>query len=155
NARATAFGEDQKQPSGQTLLVTWGGMTPAYCSPEQAAIHAKKKAGVPREQWPKLTRRTDLWSWAVSVLEMFLGRVAWPSGSVAHLGLKREAEDPRIPPMPAALQDLLQRCLQSRPEERPHDVSQVADDLREIYLQVTGQPYPRERPRAEDLLADT
>ena len=35
-----------------------------------------------------LTRRSDLWSWAVSMLEMFLGRdedgdLYWQSGSVA------------------------------------------------------------------------
>jgi WD40 repeat protein/serine/threonine protein kinase len=155
NARATAFGEDQEQPAGLTLRATWGGMTPAYCSPEQAAILARKQAGVSRAQWPKLTRRTDLWSWAVSVLEMFLGGVAWPSGSMAHHYLRRQAEDPRIPPMPAALQELLQRCLQPRPEDRLHDLAQVADALREIYRQATGRTYARERPSAADLLADT
>src|SRR5207249_3836810 len=44
--------------AGASILVSVGGMTPAYCSPEQAR-------GAP------LSRKTDLWSWAVSILEMF------------------------------------------------------------------------------------
>ena len=50
-------------------------MTPAYCSPEQANSE-------------KLTRKTDIWSWAVSVLEMFTGDVTWPSGTVAGEALE-------------------------------------------------------------------
>ncbi len=72
-AKAVAFDAKEQRPVEATLLATWGGMTPAYCSPEQAEIAARMMAGRPREQLPKLTRRTDVWSWAVSVLEMFLG----------------------------------------------------------------------------------
>src|SRR5262249_17857278 len=43
---------------GNTILVSGRGMTPAYCSPEQA------------EAKP-LGRPSDIWSWAVLVLEMF------------------------------------------------------------------------------------
>ena len=53
-----------------------GGATPAYMSPEQSS-------GVP------LTRRTDVWSFAVSVLEMFLGRREW----VARARCRKAAED--------------------------------------------------------------
>jgi WD40 repeat protein len=155
NARAKAFGEDQEPPEGHTLLATYGGMTQAYCSPEQAAIAAQRKAGAPLEGLPKLTRRTDVWSWAVSVLEMFLGRIAWPSGSVAHIGLKREAEDPRIPKMPDTVRELLQRCLQQRPDDRPHDLKEVGDVLQGIYQEVTDERCPREMPRAAEAVADT
>jgi hypothetical protein len=72
-AKAIASGEVEHGPAGQTLLATGAGMmTPAFCSPEQADIMAMKKGGIPSERWPKLTRRTDTWSWAVSVLHMFL-----------------------------------------------------------------------------------
>ena len=58
-ARALA-GETPISSAGQSILVTSGGMTPAYCSPEQAN-------GKP------LSRKTDIWSWAISVFEMFVG----------------------------------------------------------------------------------
>ncbi len=48
--------------AGQSILISCGGMTPAYCSPEQAAGR-------------RLSRKTDVWSWGVSVLEMFIGEV--------------------------------------------------------------------------------
>src|SRR6266498_3867772 len=47
-------------PNSQSVLVSVGGMTQAYCSPEQAAKQP-------------LSRKTDIWSWGVSVLDMFYG----------------------------------------------------------------------------------
>jgi WD40 repeat protein/serine/threonine protein kinase len=154
NARAE-LAEQGERPASLSLLATWGGMTPKYCSPEQAGIEAKQKAGVSRKQWPKLTRRTDIWSWAVSVLEMFLGEAPWPSGSVADHYLKTQVEGLRIPQMCPAMAELLHCCLQPRPEDRPHDLLEVAGTLQTIYLQVTGKAYPREAPRAAELLADS
>jgi WD40 repeat protein/serine/threonine protein kinase len=49
---------------------SFGVMTPAYRSPEQAK-------GQP------LSRQSDIWSWAVSILEMFAGKVFWESGEKA------------------------------------------------------------------------
>jgi hypothetical protein len=44
-----------------------GLLTPEYYSPEQAEAKA-------------LTPQTDMWSWVVSVLEMFKGGVTWLTG---------------------------------------------------------------------------
>src|SRR5262249_32540214 len=107
------------------------------------------------EQWPKLTRRTDVWSWAASVLHMFLGKVVWPAGQVAHVGLLREPDELYLPRLPPAVKDLLRTCFQIRPEDRPHNLMQVADALRTIYQQATGKAYLRERPKPADLLADS
>ena len=115
---------------------------------------SKGRAGEPRERWPKLTHSTDVWSWAVSVLEMFTGRVAWPSGSVAGHYLKRNVGDPRIPKMPPAVVELLERCFQRRPEDRLRNMGEIADALRGIYEQITGQPHPREMPEPGESLAD-
>ena len=50
--------------SEASILSPSGGKTPAYCSPEQAASRP-------------LSRRTDIYSWAVSVMEMYLGSKPW------------------------------------------------------------------------------
>ena len=78
-ARALA-GETTKRADGQSILVSSGGMTPAYCSPEQAS-------GKP------LSRKTDIWSWAVSVLEMMTGEVTWASGVAARDAMEEFFED--------------------------------------------------------------
>ncbi|EFH80097.1 serine/threonine-protein kinase [Ktedonobacter racemifer] len=76
-ARARAMTGEQEmkdEQAHQSILVSSRGMTPAYCSPEQAA-----------EQ--KLSRKTDIWSWGLSVLEMFTGEVTWRIGVAAREAL--------------------------------------------------------------------
>ena len=68
-ARA-ATGERFGGRQSGTVLVSSGGGTPAYWSPEQA------------DHRP-LTRKTDIWSWGLSILEMFMGEVSWLSGQGA------------------------------------------------------------------------
>jgi len=83
-AKVTDFGLAQARPvqqveapdgKGGTVLVRGRGMTPAYCSPEQAA-------------GAELSRKTDIWSWGVSVLEMFIGERTWERGQAASLVLE-------------------------------------------------------------------
>ncbi len=49
-ARARAVAGEREATSGRNIRVSCGGMTEAYCSPEQAAYHP-------------LSRKTDIWSW--------------------------------------------------------------------------------------------
>jgi hypothetical protein len=79
-AKVTDFGMARARPpdSDPSLQVSLMGLTPAYCSPEQAAGRS-------------VTRRTDLWSWAVSILEMFTGATTWKIGSAAGEVLERLA----------------------------------------------------------------
>ena len=83
---------------GQTLVVPGAGLcTREYASPEQ--IDGKP-----------LTRQTDIWSWALSVLEMFAGQMPPYGPAAAELlenFLEEGAEDERIRPMPKSLADLL------------------------------------------------
>src|SRR5262249_33911907 len=122
-----------------------GGLTPAFCSPEQAE-------GQP------VSRKTDVWSWAVSVLAMFTGAAWWSSGALAagvledYLGRgPAEAGPPR---MPQALTELLRHCFQRDPEPRPAGMPEIVAALRPLYAQVTGSPYRRETPPAAKVLAD-
>ncbi|MCL6590464.1 MAG: protein kinase [Firmicutes bacterium] len=122
------------------------GMTPAYCSPEQALGE-------------KLSRRTDIWSWGLSILEMFTGEAAWLSGVAAPEALegylRARPEDPALPAMPVRLAELLRRCFQVDPHARPAGMAEIAAELREIYREETGRVYWREEPAALNLRADS
>ena len=122
-------GENTVRGAGATVVTPSGGYTPAYCSMEQMD-------GKP------LTRRTDIYSWAVSVLEMYLGDRPWVNGVVAGLSCGEYFADCRIP-MPEALKGLLQKCMASLPEDRPHDLAEIETDLQSIYRNEIGSDYPR------------
>ncbi|HOH28140.1 MAG TPA: serine/threonine-protein kinase [Candidatus Hydrogenedentes bacterium] len=157
NARAVIV-ETVAMPQGASILASYGGMTPAYCSPEQADIAARRQVGVPVDQLPKLTRRTDLYSWGVSVLEMFTGAVTWQAGNVAGHALESylqhgpDEEDGLE--IPASVADLLRQCLQQDPTARPQDMNAAVDSLRAIYENLVGKPYPREMPMPAREMAD-
>lgn len=142
----------------RSLLASYGGLTRAYCSPEQAEASAKKKAGIPRDQWPKLTRRTDLWSWAVTVFEMFCGeppcrRGGQLAGHVLSSFLEEGTEDQAIPKMPTEVQEALKVCFEREMENRPRDLKEVAKTLGQVHEQMVGQAYARAEPTAAELLA--
>lgn len=140
-AKVTDFGLARP---GAGVLVPSGGLTRAYASPEQAN-------GEP------LGRRSDIFSFAVSVLELFTGGVTWLAGPVADEALAaylEEAPEPGLPAMPPDLADLLARCLNRDPADRPDSMARVADALIEVYQRVVGRTYPRPAPEAADLRAD-
>ena len=144
-ARA-AVGEQPEAGGGQSILVSSGGYTPAYCSPEQAARQP-------------VSLRTDIWSWAVSALEMFTGEVTWLAGQVAAEALEAYLEmgppNAALPSMPPALADLLRQCLRQQPADRPASMAELADQLLGIYVAETGRAYPRQQPKAVELRADS
>jgi len=157
NARA-AIGETPAADRRMSVLASYGGMTPAYCSPEQADLAALGMADVPVDPLQKLTRRSDLYSWAVSILEMFTGTVIWQSGNVAGQALESylqqgSSEDDALE-IPAPVRDLLRQCLRQDPAARPHDMNAAVDRLREIYGNLVGRPYPREMPLPAREMAD-
>jgi WD40 repeat protein/serine/threonine protein kinase len=146
-ARAALEGQP-RQEDKKSLLVSSGGMTPAYCSPEQ-------HSGQP------LTLKTDLWSWAVSLLELFTGEVTWYSGAAAGEALEEfvnatgQAVSLPYIPMPGALAALLRECFQQELDRRPKDMLEAAGRLQAIYEQEIGQPYTRHAPKAVELRADS
>lgn len=146
------------EPGGPELvaspLVTRGAMTPAYCSPEQAQAEAALSAGQSAGQ---LTQATDVWSWAVSVLEMLVGERLWQDGQAAGEVLEAlvadGSPDPDIPALPTDLIELLRRCFAPDPSKRP-GTDALADELTAIYERAIGRPYPRQAPTPARLLAD-
>ena len=126
---------------GKTMLSPSGGYTPAYCSMEQMDGRV-------------LTRRTDIYSWAVSVMEMYVGSRPWANGVVAGLNCRSYFENTRIP-IPEALKALLAQCLESEQENRPRDFSEIEAQLHAIYEVETGSGYPRPLPKAAADTADS
>jgi WD40 repeat protein len=143
-ARAVA-GEIINGDLQKSILVSSGGHTPAYCSPEQANKQ-------------QLSRKTDIWSWGLSLLEMFAGDVFWRAGQAASEALQSYletgVEDESIPKMPDVLAELLKQCFQHNPDHRPKDMQEIAGRLKEIYKTNTGQEYLRPEPKPAELLAD-
>jgi WD40 repeat protein/serine/threonine protein kinase len=144
----------EEAPAGLlgTRLVRGTAMTPAYCSPEQA-------------DGTVLTRRTDIWSWGLSVLEMFSGRPFWATvpgaatGQLAPQALEHYVQEgppvSGIPRMPSPLVKLLSHVFQLDPRARPHDMDIVVTRLLEIYELAVGREYPRRKPESVGLRADS
>lgn len=146
-AKVTDFGLARARPAtahgagADSIAVRGGGMTPAYASPEQMAGR-------------DLGRRTDIWSFAVSVLEMFTGEVTWLAGPAAGAALADlHARGAGTVPMPPAVFELLARCLRDDPADRPTAMAELADRLVAVHEAEVG-PYHREAPAVAVLRAD-
>ena len=148
---------DGKQGVKSTLLATYCGLTPAYCSPEQANLQTQRQGGVIKDKLPKLDRRTDQWSWAVSVLEMFTGKATWAAGQMAgealKLYLKEKPPSKHLPVMPNSVVTILNRCFSEDPNKRYSQMNDIADALLDCYRQLCGQDYYREEPKTSELEA--
>ena len=127
-----------RKQAGESLLstclstrVSVGGMTPAYCSPEQAAGQ-------------RLTRATDVWSWGMTVLEMFTGEVTWTSGVAAADVLTQYRKENSSIPAPVA--DVLARCFRARAEDRWGTLEEAARQLIHVLAKESRQSYARSQP---------
>lgn len=144
-ARSRAAGGERSVPElGQSILVSSGGYTPAFCSPEQAAGR-------------KVERRTDVWSWGVSVMEMFQGEVTWLSGSLANevleVFLEHNGEEEGVPAMPDGVAELLKGCFREDPAQRWESLEAVVQKLRDVYQAEIGAEYGRGLDRIDPLTA--
>ncbi|GLZ78164.1 hypothetical protein Afil01_29710 [Actinorhabdospora filicis] len=136
-AKITDFGlaRAARSASEATQFTNVGMMTRAYASPEQAG-------GRP------VGRRSDVYSFAVTVLEMLLRERTWMLGEIAA-----EVLDEERGRMPDAVAEVLRRCLAHDPAARP-SMDVVAADLATVYTGLAGVPYPRTEPVPASLLAD-
>ncbi len=107
------------------------GMTPAYAYPEQLD-------GKP------LTHRTDIWSWAVCVLEMLLGYCSWEAGAVAPGVLEAYLEqsldaEPAVENIPVELEQIISQCFEEEESLRPENMLVLAQELVSVYRHLNGQ----------------
>lgn len=132
-ARARASAGEDFDPNSSILVGSICG-TRAYWSPEQSQ-------GMP------LTHKTDIWSWGLSVIEMFTGELTWMSGLLAAEVLEQYGEqdeyDDGIPIMPVDLADLLKECFSQDPRERPISLAYAVKKLQQIYQDWFGFEYDR------------
>jgi serine/threonine protein kinase len=121
----------------QTIMVTAGSMTPSYCSPEQ-------HKGI------NLDRRTDIWSWAVSIMEIFNGGVSWATGSAAPYAFEAYLESgpmvEDIPMIPPELIPLFRKCFAQESQKRPATLLECARVIQEYYSNGLQLEYQRIEP---------
>jgi WD40 repeat protein len=145
-ARARAAAQSEAGPDGLRPDVTALSGTRSYQSPEQAAGR-------------RLTPATDIWSWGVSVLDLFLGRVERGFGAAAAIVLEQyvagDVQHEGCPEMPAGVVELLRQCFQGDPEARPRSILEAASALRDVYAEVAHGAYPRQQPYPAEALADS
>ncbi|MEU6165994.1 serine/threonine-protein kinase [Streptomyces tanashiensis] len=107
------------------------GHSPAYASPEQCD-------GLPAGP------AADVWSWALTLLEMLVGERTWPNGAVAPLVLKeacRARMTANSVSIPTSLAELLESCFHEEPRARPASLRQLGVRIRDIAERETG-PWP-------------
>lgn len=121
----------------QTIMVTAGSMTPSYCSPEQ-------------QKGSSLDRRTDIWSWAVSIMEIFNGGVSWAVGSAAPFAFESYLESgpmvEGIPMIPSELAPLFRKCFSQESQKRPATLLECARVIQGYYSNELQLEYPRIEP---------
>jgi len=137
----TAAAESGRSNGGQ--YAEW--LTPAYSSPEQSMRRP-------------VSRASDVWSWAVSFLEMFVGGVIWDRGSAAGVALEEYLKTgplhSEIPMMPDLIARLVRKCLDPAPSKRPASMLEIAGVLQGCYERYSSGAYPRPAPKGLPLGAD-
>lgn len=144
-ARVTDFGTAKAkapvpQPPGfgdGTSYATLGGFTEEYCSPEQVSPEGR------------IGRASDMWSWALTVIELIHGRRLWDRGPDGDGALRMLADD-----VPPELRGLLGGCLVRDPRARIGSAAEAESVLIGLYEGLSGRPYPRSDRVPPSLKAD-
>jgi serine/threonine-protein kinase len=127
---------DTLHPENSSL--TTAGMaigTPTYMAPEQGLAD------------PNIDNRADIYSFGVLAYEMltgsppFVGRT--PQALIAAHAISRpEPIESRRPSLPPALAQLVMRCLEKRPADRPQTATEVLQLLESPELSLPSGHYP-------------
>ncbi len=128
-------------PIHGSVLVSSGGMTPAYASPEQ-------RNGKP------LSRKTDIWSWGVSILDMFMGGVSCPHGGHIAAAVLEALADNRddgqeSPSIPVPFVAILNQCFHNDPAKRWPSLLEAADASITMFCALIGRNYSRQLPHCQ------
>ncbi len=105
--------------------------TATYAAPEQA-------------RGERADERSDVFSTGVLIYEMLTGIWAFQGKTVIDVrhqvlyGTPKPIAELRRDPIPPALQAIVDKALQKEPKNRYQKISQMRDDLRQVYQQVAG-----------------
>ncbi len=103
-----------------------------------------------RAEGQTISLKTDLWSWGLTLLEMFVGEPRWEIGRDARslLDAYLDLWEPMTgtPTMPDVVSSLLYHCFEEDPAHRPDSMQAVADTLRAVYETEAGKAYGRSVP---------
>ena len=140
-ARQVVLHEENIMPAklqGQHSVYVPGAglMTKEYASPEQ-------RAGKP------LSCKTDIWSWGVSVMDIFMGGVSCPHGGhiaadVWQTFLDNGGQEKGLPKIPSIMVEILRKCFQNDPAKRWSHLGEVVADLKTAYSKIAGENYSLE-----------
>lgn len=130
------------------LAVLYGGEdiskgygTAAYAAPEQ-------------QRGETVSMQTDLWSFGVMMLELFLGERRWTNSLFIPTGLQNYLGDCKVP-VPREVRELIQRCCDSMPQRRPRDFREAEQLLLSCWQSLSGREYPRKDAGATNMKADS
>jgi len=128
----------------ETRFVPSSGCTPAYASPEQIS-------------GGHVSRKTDVWSWAISVLEMFIGGILWSGPNsvqpLIQIATSKGFTGQKGPKLPEAIARILVQCAGT--DDRPSDFSIISHKLKAAFAQITGREYSRSEPPVTRLQSDS
>ena len=112
--------------------VETSGYTVEYCPKEQTDQKAPEK-------W------MDVYSWAVTVLEMYAGVRLWKTGAEVKEQFEKYISQCRYT-LPDGLGDILKKCL----TEKTGDFGKICQQLYSVYTEYTGENYVRLSYKASD-----
>lgn len=130
-ARLNDFGLSELHRKGEEITQNFGEQTRSYASPEQLGMG-------------NVTSKTDVYSWALTVLTMYTGEISrdkWGTYGI-DAGEKAEAllKEAKVT-VPDKMRELLLKCLEYAPKDRPDD-AEILAALEEIYKEVCGEEPP-------------
>ncbi len=123
-AQAHAGGGQRPDPAVPAIRV------PAHLAPD----HLSTK---------KLVPATDIYNWALTVLEMFTGAPTWMTGGSPLEALEGcfNGDTSCAAEMPRNLKRILETCLLQEPESRPAEVKDLTAPMADLYRSISGQRY--------------